>query len=499
MTTGAVYSLLIDNGPQDKFLRATNLLNLRINKNKRKQQPFTINDIEKSHMLFMVAKFKPYVAMTFEYHKISAPGKVNFGSKIKYEIPNYGEFLSDMFIHIKLSAVKAKKNNNPDNSANGKIKYVNFIGQKILSQVAFCINNNQLDSYCPEVCNNYYNFFLKKDLRKVYKKMVGQESTHSAYVDDNYNDNKLQYKILDGLQTYKTQHEAFELLIPIEFWFNKDPRLALPILNLGLSKKILEIDIANITDLLFGDEFISPKIELMDLYVNNIYINPEIQDIYSKKLQYQMIRVHKFEKKIIDKSNDKILLDFIRWPVEYIMISAHLQKNIDEGKWNECALLQKKAKSVPVVQTTYNGNNNIMKKLALTNASYYRHIPLIKSLAISSMGKNLHSGPANIFENYMAYKYGPFTVSPKGCGKYLIPLCLYPGIYQPSGHFNFSRSRENYITYQSNNVPLDWDTAARNPGEPIINNNNPVYLFVIAVCINFLLIENFSAILKYTT
>ena len=71
----------------------------------------------------------------------------------------------------------------------------------------------------------------------------------------------------------------------------------------------------------------------------------------------------------------------------------------------------------------------------------------------------------------------------------MITFCLYPGTYQPSGHINVSRAREFYIDYRT----TGWI------GNDPVNNKDPGTLVIVASAINFLLISDGSAVLRYST
>ena len=65
----------------------------------------------------------------------------------------------------------------------------------------------------------------------------------------------------------------------------------------------------------------------------------------------------------------------------------------------------------------------------------------------------------------------------------MINFGLDPTMYQPNGYLNVSRTREFYLSYDST----------------YINNSNKVDLIVLADCINFLLVSDGSAILRFAT
>ena len=82
MATAGIFTIITNDGKQDKMLMATALLHERlrsINAFKQSQQGGrpddlanlpTLLDIEKTHVLFTNAHFKPFAAIGFEYDKV---------------------------------------------------------------------------------------------------------------------------------------------------------------------------------------------------------------------------------------------------------------------------------------------------------------------------------------------------------------------------------------------------------------------------------------------
>ena len=69
----------------------------------------------------------------------------------------------------------------------------------------------------------------------------------------------------------------------------------------------------------------------------------------------------------------------------------------------------------------------------------------------------------------------------------MIPFCLTPGEYQPSGYLNVSRARN-----------ISWLSSSSVIGKPE-DSLTPVDLHVYASAINFLIIGDGSLSLRYTT
>jgi hypothetical protein len=109
----------------------------------------------------------------------------------------------------------------------------------------------------------------------------------------------------------------------------------------------------------------------------------------------------------------------------------------------------------------------------------------IDSLTIKAHGIPIYNDfPAGFYNAYVPFHYGgPNIVTPEDVGTLMVTFGLYPGTYQPSGHINVSRAREFYLEYTSS----------------VISSTTEGTLVVVASAINFLLISDGSAVLRYST
>jgi hypothetical protein len=63
----------------------------------------SLSDLERSHVLFVNAHFKPYVAISLQYFKVSA-NNVTLGSEVQISVPQYGDFFADMVANVVIRA-----------------------------------------------------------------------------------------------------------------------------------------------------------------------------------------------------------------------------------------------------------------------------------------------------------------------------------------------------------------------------------------------------------
>ena len=101
MATGGIFTIITNDGKQDRMLMSTSLLHDRLDRIWRKKKAMnpgladdhvkvlpSLLDIEKTHILFTNAHFKPFAAMGFEYHKVRPTSNSNIlNSVIQFSIP----------------------------------------------------------------------------------------------------------------------------------------------------------------------------------------------------------------------------------------------------------------------------------------------------------------------------------------------------------------------------------------------------------------------------
>jgi len=466
----------------------------------RDQTP-TLVDIERTHILFMNAHFKPFAAIAYEYNRISPQeGQARFDSTISFSIQQFGDFFHDMMVHVVLKDLKAVV---PGDQA----QYCDYIGHKLFRKVGFEVNQNLLDSYDSNLYNFHYNCFVPEDKKLAWRRNVGQESPRPAILTqnksgangfpaDNYREQKM---ILDGPQTPKAIHPSLELWIPLLFWFNVDPRLSIPSVAIPFGQRFITIDIASVDQLAFGvnngggGAITPPTLEVFELYTNNIFVNPEIHDIYIKRVGFTMIRVHKTQRVRLESARDDVLLDSLRWPTETLYWGAQEVANIDTpNKWhifhNSVDTLVPYPVRIPKLvppPILPAAPLTLIDQLAFSDAVYQVETPIFKTVGFRIQAIDIYmTTPVGFYNSYIPYTFGGGNImSPEDLGIYITTFNLYPGSYQPSGHINLSKAREFYFKYTSD----------------FISNVNPVFLTIVAVAINFLLITRGSCVLRYNT
>ena len=356
---------------------------------------------------------------------------------------------------------------------------------------------------------------------------------------------------------------------------NKDPRLAVPSVSIPYGQRFITVQLAQANQILQHQHAYNPAADspgnfpppvpdvlTADLYINNIFVNPEIHDIFIKRIGFSLIRVHRRQVIRDNKAQDQLLLNQLKWPIETIycgfrpignidvtspvlLYGWNIYSEIDTVTVNRQTLCNGYSFSAALPATNITADNYTANFVSFTGlgldfaaslgvsgttvlsvnqlnfvlqshayppligtfvnvntptaveidnalpapfcqATYYTYSPTLSVITIEAHGVPLYNQiPAPFFNQYIPYTYGGHHIqTPYDIGAYMITFNLYPGSYQPSGHVNISRAREFYFNYVSPNVGTTISQAD---------------LSIVAIAINFLLISDGSAVLRYST
>jgi hypothetical protein len=526
MATGGVFNLITNDGKQDRMLMATEMLRKRLEnvRQRRARDPNvedetpTLLDIERTHILFTNAHFKPFVAIGFEYNKVrSGAGSITLGGNTQFSIPQFGDFFNDMAVHVILDAPVVTTTSTLKDAPS--VRWCDFPGERLLQKVEFEVNGNPLDSYNSDATVMHRKFLVTPNKIVGWKRCMGQELPVDAWLDGTKNAapdaHQVWVRITDGFQTPKAaQPEQLEMIIPLLFWFNLDPRLAIPsvaipygqrFINVTLASRIQMVDVQLRGAGVAGDTAIStPGVSTFELYINNIFVNPEIHTIFIKRIGFTLIRVHRQQTIATALASSEVLLQNLKWPIECMFVGMRPQSNVSTASpdqlslWHRFSqqtaqsydmpnfLVQDDSAVAPTSTPLVIGVPATVDGLSATaSATAWVQTKTLDTITINAHGIPLFNDfPAKFFNSYTTLTFGGHNImTTDDESVFMIPFNLYPGNYQPSGHINVSRAREFYFKYTSS----------------VIAAGNTHDLVIVASAINFLLISDGSAVLRYST
>lgn len=612
MSNAGVFTILTNDGKQDRLITATAVLSQRLGaiyQNLRRKYPRddpetsqnllpSISDVQKSHLLFVAAHFKPYASLGFEYSKLSNTSAA-WGGDVVFNLPQFGDFFNDIVLHAVIAQPTLTSTASGAATASDApaMRWCDYPGERLIKNAKMTVASNELDAYTLNATTFHRLYRVSPNKLTGWQKCVGQEIPTQGFLTQpgvlgaaawsysgSVDSNRFRSVVHNGNQTPSGQKSgSLELFVPLLFWFCTDVRLSLPAIAISPHQRFITLTLATQNEIVGmvprgAATWDSPSGTLaysgsvfttFELYINNIFLTPEVHKIYLKRVGFHLIRVHREQTIPVSNSSGEFLLQAMKWPLEYMFVGGKVTANIDPttdgdmrktlDTWHlfsqytdtnyrttgqEVEYLQQLAYltatpatvgTVGIATSTgaltgsmslcvavaagdtlrIGGNNYVVTTGAAAAAAVtgvvVQPVPDVTvsastaykvtkqgqqtsakvlasnltTLGVKAQSVSMYQDfPIGFYNGYTAASYGGTNIhTPTDPGTAFIPFCLYPGTYQPSGHINVSRAREFYLSYTS----------------AIFASGTPGKIYVLGSCINFLLVGDGSAILRFST
>ena len=159
-------------------------------------------------------------------------GNINFGGNITIVVARNGDLLGNIVLQCNLP--------DPSNyivnpSQYDYFGYIQGVGNYLISNVSVEIGGQQMDEQYGQWMDIWSELVLSGSQEKGYGSMVGKNFCMGAWQPSNVN-----------------YEPGSKLLIPLQFWFCRNPGLAIPIVALQYHEVKLKFSFSNFSDLVVG-------------------------------------------------------------------------------------------------------------------------------------------------------------------------------------------------------------------------------------------------------
>lgn len=466
MTSGGKYILETNlrGESQEKILYNIKLLESRLKD--RCNEPLLLS-LDNTHANFIKSYYKPVIPMSYEFRSDQVDaGDLSFNKQNIFSLPLYGDFICQMYLHIKLTGLSVK--NNLD-----RCGYVDFIGHRIMENVVMDFAGNIVDEYSYQAYNVFYNYFVTENEKLNWLRAVGQEVPVEVTVQQSDSDNYREIKrVVNGAQTPKTEHNEIHLNIPIIFDFSR--KLTSPIFSakIPFGQRFLKITLAKVEKLIYsidnggGGALNLPQIS-GELWSNQIFVMPQITANLIPGLNRTFLRVFKESKFTAQVGHNIQKLDDLRFPTEALYFGLHPQTNTSATNWYKYHSEQITATQFPVCLPP--------NQIAVRSVNIASPKKILQNIKFLSRGIEITRPCDSSFFNVIQPYYK--SISPTDPGLNLLCFARDTLTEQPTAFFNISIDREYFIEFDSE-VAGDF--------------------YILAYCLNWLEIdENGTVNVKY--
>jgi hypothetical protein len=478
MSQSGIFRLVLRDERFDKFFTASDYLRQRLSEVRKEReaagnpnpQP-TFADLEKTHILYLRAVYRPFATVASEYVRVKSSGAASAlsatGGTAEFTFPIYGHFTSDMVFHVKFRDVgTADPTIGEVANASPRFRFCSYPGMRLFRKVSFRSDETLIDDYVSDEVSFVNKFMVGADRRRAWDRGMGQAELRTAeYFNSNGFTGVLPYR--EGLQTPKFLHESQDLWVPAQFWMCGDAANALLNDLVPNSQRTVVCDLAPLQEIIQAiDQNTDAVVPLpfdrvgiqVDLYVNNLFVNPEVHDLFASRIGFSLIRVHRRQKKTLNMSTASILMDQLKYPAEYLYVGFRDRRNLEDfDHWHLYGRARERTEATALLAPAVVWNEAFgVCQLVCRRAKEVDTLdPIAESFKLTAHGIDLFPTlPASFFSSYLPQRYfaGTAIVSPADTSAFLATFCLYPGQFNPSGYYNLSAGRELYLSYQASKV-----------------------------------------------
>jgi hypothetical protein len=182
---------------------------------------------------FFKMVYRRYTNFAVESQAMYFDGTANFGQRISCLIPRRGDLLGRLYLDIVLPLLT-------DTSDNQPVSYVNGIGNALIQEITFEVGEQEIDRQTGEWMEIWEQLTTPGSQRDALNSMLGR-------VDGYYTPDIIPGPASEGLRLY----------VPLQFFFNKNPGLYLPLLALQYHPIRINITIAPLQTLFYNQNLVT--------------------------------------------------------------------------------------------------------------------------------------------------------------------------------------------------------------------------------------------------
>ena len=336
-----------------------------------------------------------------------------------------------------------------------KLSWVDAVGYLLIKNASVTIGGTEIDKHYGTFLD-VWSELSEPTKDKLWKGILKKENPTS----------------IDTYDASNTKRE--ELYIPFNFWFNKNPGSALPLVSLQYNDVTFKITTRNLNELLISDDtrssesgsIVNPK-----LYVDYVYLDTNERNRFVSGNHDYLIEQLQRNTATLSTGNNLINLSFNHPVKELIFTAINSNRETQSGNSN-----------IPSYTTHSPNNWNLYGSYSTSNPlNLVNPYDFFETLDIKFNGNSIMSSERN---PYYYRKVQPIQYHSRFPDNYIYvySFSLNPEEYQPSGACNFSRRFTAQLSFTG--VPSQ--------------TNGTLKLTVYAINYNILRIRNGLGGLLYT-
>jgi len=289
---------------------------------------------------FWKVSYKRHTNFAMESIEQTFNGQADFGRRVTCTISRNGDLAYRTYLQVTLPEISQSLKNT--GGGNVYARWLDFPGEQLISQVEVEIGGQRIDRQFGDWMHIWNQLTMSTEQQRGYFKMIGNTTQLTFITDPSFND-------IDGpcdanapRQVCAPRNALPEttLYVPLQFWFCRNPGLALPLIALQYHEVKINLDIRPIEECLWAMSSLSTgsvkvtsaynqSLVAASLYVDYVFLDTDERRRMAQNPHEYLIEQLQFTgDESVGSSSNKIKLNF-NHPVKELIWVVQPDKNVD--------------------------------------------------------------------------------------------------------------------------------------------------------------------------
>ena len=316
------------------------------------------------------ATYRRYTNFAMESIEQTFNGQADFGRRVTCTISRNGDLAYTTVLQVTLPEINQSMSNSTPQSFNSNrtaptanagvyARWLDFPGEQLISQVEVEIGGQRIDRQYGEWMHIWNQLTMTATQQKGYYSMVGQTTQLTYLTDPSFSsvDGPCQSNAPRQICAPRNALPETTLYVPLQFWFCKNPGLALPLIALQYHEVRINIDLRPIDECLWAVSDLNcynvsggstglkvttaynQSLVAASLYVDYIFLDTDERRRMAQNPHEYLIEQLQFTgDESVGSSSNKIKLNF-NHPVKELIWVVQPDANVDYCSSVECGTL----------------------------------------------------------------------------------------------------------------------------------------------------------------
>jgi hypothetical protein len=333
--------------------------------------------------------YRRYTNFAMESIEQTFNGQADFGRRVTCTISRNGDLAYTTILQVTLPQIGQDLANTNDDGVYAR--WLDFPGEQLISQVEVEIGGQRIDRHYGDWMHIWNQLTINASQQKGYWSMVGNTTQLTYLTDPSFSavDGPCQSNAPRQICAPRNALPETTLYIPLQFWFCRNPGLALPLIALQYHEVRINIDLRPIDECLWAVNTLKPtssgsvkctnaynqSLVAASLFVDYVFLDTDERRRMAQNPHEYLIEQLQFTgDESVGSSSNKIKLNF-NHPVKELIWVVQPDANVDY-----CASLD--------------GQSNLFNILGAQPFNYTDAVDALPNAIHAFGGPNSIAGPA---------------------------------------------------------------------------------------------------------